>query len=292
MVDNREAENSKYKLVGFENSKNLAIVMVISTGRVIKLNLASLVKSEIMDDLTKAEVREIYRKFYSGGATLSAYEMGDRHERSWLVYLALSFMLFALYVLANISAAKLIYIEQFDVVITLGIFLYPLTFLVVDILNEYYGLRLAKKSIWFVCVGNVFILVALSVTSWFPGLSSWQLDSSYERVVAHVSSVLVASSVSFVVSEYVNSYLLSKIKELTSSRYLFLRVLLSTCFAVVIDSFLFCFIAFYGSLTNDEILKIVYVQIAIKMCFAVFNVFPAYAARSLFKRYVVGAQPA
>lgn len=292
MVDNREAENSKYKLVGFENSKNLAIVMVISTGRVIKLKLAKLVKSEIMDDLTKAEVREIYRKFYSGGATLSAYEMGDRHERSWLVYLALSFMLFALYVLANISAAKLIYIEQFDVVITLGIFLYPLTFLVVDILNEYYGLRLAKKSIWFVCVGNVFILVVLSVTSWFPGLSSWQLDSSYERVVAHVSSVLVASSVSFVISEYVNSYLLGKIKKLTSSRYLFLRVLLSTCFAVVIDSFLFCFIAFYGSLTNDEILKIVYVQIAIKMCFAVFNVFPAYAARSLFRRYVVEAQPA
>ena len=112
------------------------------------------------------------------------------------------------------------------------------------------------------------------------------------KAIFPMLSALVASSISFLFSEYVNSYLLSKIKELTNSRFLFLRVLLSTCFAVVIDSFLFCFIAFYGSLTNDEILKIVYVQIAIKMCFAVFNVFPAYAARSLFKRYVVEAQPA
>jgi uncharacterized PurR-regulated membrane protein YhhQ (DUF165 family) len=40
-------------------------------------------------------------------------------------------------------------------------------------------------------------------------------------------------------------------------------------------------------MTNAEILNIVYVQIAIKMCFAVFNILPAYGARSLFKRYVV-----
>lgn len=69
-----------------------------------------------------------------------------------------------------------------------------------------------------------------------------------------------------------------------------MRVFFSTFFAVIIDSFIFCFIAFYGSMENDEILNIVYVQIVIKMCFAVFNVLPAYGARSLFKKYVAGAQ--
>jgi uncharacterized PurR-regulated membrane protein YhhQ (DUF165 family) len=43
---------------------------------------------------------------------------------------------------------------------------------------------------------------------------------------------------------------------------------------------------------NSEILNMVYVQIAIKMCFAVFNILPAYGARSLFKRYVAGGQMA
>ncbi|MNP56230.1 hypothetical protein D3C76_1509390 [compost metagenome] len=132
----------------------------------------------------------------------------------------------------------------------------------------------------------------LTVTGFLPGLPTWELDGSYNKVIGHVSSALVASSVSFLFSEYVNSYLLCKIKELTSSRFLFLRVFFSTFFAVIIDSFIFCFIAFYGSMENREILNMMYVQIAIKMCFAVFNVLPAYGARSLFKKYVSGGQVA
>lgn len=286
----RSQENSSYRLLGFEKSNSLALVMVVSTGRIIKIKLAELMKSEVMDNFNKVEIKDVYRKFYSGGSALTAYEIADRHERSWMTYVALNLMLFALYIFTNVAAAKLVYLEYFDIVVTPGVFLYPLTFLIVDLLNESYGLRLARRAIFFAFASNAFILVLLTVTGFLPGLPTWELDESYNKVIGHVSSALVASSVSFLFSEYVNSYLLCKIKELTSSRFLFLRVFFSTFFAVIIDSFIFCFIAFYGSMENDEILNIVYVQIVIKMCFAVFNVLPAYGARSLFKKYVAGAQ--
>lgn len=292
MGNDKEIENSKYRLLGFEKNKSLAVIMVVSTGRVLKLKLNELLRNEIIDNLNKAEVKEVYRKFYSGGSALTVYDVSDRHERSWMTYVVLNLVLFVLYIFTNVSAAKLVYIEALDIVVTPGVFLYPLTFLVVDILNEAYGLRLARRAILFAFSSNAFILLLLSSTRLLPGLAGWPLDTPYEEVIAHVSSVLVASSVSFLFSEYINSYLLSKIKELTNSRFLFLRIFLSTCFAVIIDSFLFCFIAFYGSLPNADILKIVYVQIAIKMSVAVFNVLPAYVARSMFKKYVVGAQPA
>ena len=109
-------------------------------------------------------------------------------------------------------------------------------------------------------------------------------------MISQLSSVLVASSISFLVSENINSYLLCKIKELTNSRFLFLRVFLSTLFAVIIDSFLFCYIAFYGTMENSAILSMIYVQIAIKVGFAFFNIMPAYGARSLFKKYLTGSQ--
>lgn len=285
-------ENKKYKLLGFENSKGLALIMVVSTGKVVRMKLSDLLKSEVVDDLNRAEIKSIYRKFYSGGGALTAYEINDRHEKSWMMYVALNLLLFALYIFTNVAATKLVYIEFFDVVVAPGVFLYPLTFLIVDMLNEFYGFRLAKKAILFAFASNALIVVLLAATSSLPGLAGWKLDSSYSEVINHVSSVLVASSVSFVLSEYVNSYLLSKIKELTSSRYLFLRVFLSTFFAVIIDSFIFCFIAFYGKMSNDEILHIVYVQIAIKLGFAVFNVLPAYGARFLFKKYVTDTQAA
>ena len=288
MTDNGEVENKKYKLLGFENRKNLAIIMVISTGKVVKIKLSDLLKSEMLEDLSKVELKNIYRKFYSHGAAHTAYEITDRHETSWMVYVGLNLLLFALYVFANIAATKLVYIKFFDVVVTPGVFLYSFTFLIVDLLNEFYGVRLARRAILFAFASNAFVIVLLNATSYLPGLAGWKFDLPYDEVMANVSSVLVASSVSFVFSEYMNSYLLNKIKELTNSRFLFLRVFLSSCFAVIIDSFIFCFIAFYGSMASAEILNLVCVQIAIKMCFAVFNVLPAYGARALFKRYAAG----
>lgn len=291
-MENRNGlENSKYKLLGFEKSKNLVVIMVISTGKIVKVKLGEILRSEIIDNLNKVEIKDIYRKYYSGGTALTTYEMNDRHERSWMTYVALNLLLFALYIFTNVAATKLVYIELFDIVVTPGVFLYPLTFLVVDILNESYGLRLARRAILFAFASNAFIIILLSGTSYLPGLAGWKLDEPYSEVITHVSSVLIASCISFLSSEYVNSYLLCRIKELTNSRFLFLRVFCSTFFAVIIDSFLFCFIAFYGTMQNSDILHIVYVQIAIKMCFAVFNVLPAYGARSLFKKYITGGQP-
>ncbi|MEX5584299.1 queuosine precursor transporter [Pseudomonas lurida] len=281
-------EGSKYKLLGFENKKNLAVVMIISTGKVVKVRLSELLKSEMADELSRQEVRSVYKKHYSSGSALTAYEMNDRNERSWMMYVALNVLLFVLYIFTNIAATKLVYIEHLDIVVTPGVFLYPLTFLIVDVLNESYGFKLARKAIMFAFASNALIIILLSAASYLPGLSGWKLDAPYGEVMAHVSSVLLASSVSFLFSEYVNSYLLCRIKELTNSRFLFLRVFLSTFFAVIIDSFIFCFIAFYGVMQNDQILQMVYVQVAIKMCFAVFNVLPAYGARSLFRKYVAG----
>lgn len=281
-----EVDNSKYKLLGFEADKKLAVIMVVSTGKLIKVKLAELIKSEVVDNLSKAEIKSIYRKYYSTGSAITAYDMADRHERSWVVYVALNLLLLVLYVFSNIGATKLIYIEKFDVVLTPGVFLYPLTFLVVDMLNELYGFKLARKAIFFGFLSNALIILLLSAAEMMPGLPGWKLDGPYSEVVTHVNSVLLASSVSFLFSEYVNSYLLCKIKQLTSSRYLFLRVFLSTFFAVLIDSVLFCFIAFYNVLESSEILSIVMVQIAVKMFFAFFNILPAYGARSLFKKYV------
>ncbi|WP_047289209.1 queuosine precursor transporter [Pseudomonas protegens] len=285
-----DIENSKYKLLGFENNKNQAVIMIIDTGKVIKIKLSEVVNSEIMDNLNKMEVKNLYKKFYSQGGTLTAYDLNDRNENSWMIYIILNLLLFTFYIFTSIAATKPIYLESLDIIITPGTFLYPLTFLIVDLLNENFGLRLARRAILFAFASNAMIIILLYASTFLPGLPGWKLDTPYNDVIIQVSSVLVASSVSFLVSENINSYLLCKIKELTNSRFLFLRIFLSTLFAVIIDSFVFCYIAFYGAMQNNDILNMIYVQIAIKVCFAFFNILPAYGARSLFKRYITDSQ--
>lgn len=281
-----EADNSRYKLLGFENNRRSVIIMVVATGKVIKVKMAPLLNSSIMDDLSSVEIKTIYKKFYSQENPVTAYDFKDRHERSWMIYVVLNLMLFTLYMFTNIAATKPIFLEWPGVVVTAGAFLYPLTFLVVDVLNEFYGLRLARRAIFFAFLSNAIIIAMLSVTTHLPGLSDWKLDEPYNQVIGHMSSVLIASLISFLVSEYVNTYLLCKIKELTNSKYLFLRVFLSTFVAVIIDSFIFCFLAFYGVMETSLIIDIIVVQVIIKVCFALFNVFPAYGVRALFNNYI------
>lgn len=284
-------EPKNYKLLGFKKNSTQAMIMISSTGKILKIRLDLLMSSEILDQLTQNEIKHIFRRFYSQDSVPTAYELNDRHETSWIVYSVLNLILAMLFVFTGLAATKLIYISWLDITVTAGLFLYPLTFLVVDILNESYGLKLARKAILFSFLGNTTIVMLLGMSALFPGLPNWSLDTAYGQIIQHVSSVLIASSVSFLVSEYVNSYLLCKIKELTNSRFLFLRVFLSTLFAVILDSFLFCFIAFYGTLDNSDILKMVYVQIAIKVILAFFNILPAYGARALFRRYISENRP-
>jgi len=260
--------------------------MVVATGKVIKVKLSELISSEVMDNFNPAEVKTIHKKLYSQEGSVTAYDFKDRHERSWMMYVVLNLLLFTLYIFTSIAATKPIFLEWPGIVVTPGAFLYPLTFLIVDVLNESYGLRLARRAIFFAFVSNALIIAMLSVTTYLPGLSDWKLDEPYNQVIGHLSSVLIASLISFLVSEYVNTYLLCKIKELTNSRFLFLRVFLSTFIAVIIDSFLFCFLAFYGVMETSVILDMIVIQILIKVSFAFFNVFPAYGMRALLNKYM------
>lgn len=281
-----EGDNSRYKLLGFDNHKSRVIVMVVATGKVINVKLSELISSEVMDNFNPAEVKTIHKKLYSQEGSVTAYDFKDRHERSWMIYVVLNLLLFTLYIFTSIAATKPIFLEWPGIVVTPGAFLYPLTFLIVDVLNESYGLRLARRAIFFAFVSNALIIAMLSVTTYLPGLSDWKLDEPYNQVIGHLSSVLIASLISFLVSEYVNTYLLCKIKELTNSRFLFLRVFLSTFIAVIIDSFLFCFLAFYGVMETSVILDMIVIQILIKVSFAFFNVFPAYGMRALLNKYM------
>jgi len=285
-----EIENSKYKLLGFDNNKKLAVIMLIATGKVIRIKLREVLNSEIMDNLNKTEIKNLYRKLYSQGDTLTAYDLNDRHENSWMIYIILNLLLVTFYIFTSIAATKPIYLESLDIIITPGTFLYSITFLIVDLLNENFGLRLARRAIFFAFASTSTVFILLYGSTFLPGMPGWKLETPYNDVIIQVSSVLVASSVSFLVSENINSYLLCKIKELTNSRFLFLRIFLSTFFAVIIDSFLFCYIAFYGLMKNSDILNMIFFQIAIKVFFALFNILPAYGARSLFKRYMSSNQ--
>ena len=119
-----------------------------------------------------------------------------------------------------------------------------------------------------------------------PSIPQWEYSETYNGIVHSIMAVLVASSAAYLISENVNSYLLCKIKELTNSRYLFVRVITSTVVASAIDSVVFCTLAFYNVLSWDIIKTMILSQFLIKVVYALLGVGPIYATRSLFNRYI------
>ena len=126
MICKCAGDNTRYKLLGFENDKNIVIVMIVATGKLMKIKLSELMGSEVMADLNPTEVKTIHKKFYSQQAGVTTYDFKDRHERSWMMYVALNMLLFTLYIFTNIAALKPIFLEWPGIIVTAGTFLYPL----------------------------------------------------------------------------------------------------------------------------------------------------------------------
>jgi uncharacterized integral membrane protein (TIGR00697 family) len=170
----------------------------------------------------------------------------------------------ALLLLSNIGATKFIALGPltFDG----GAILFPLTYIIGDILSEVYGLKAARKAI---VLGFAMSILA-ALTFWLiqiaPGADFWENQSAYEAILGFVPAIVLASVAGFLVGQLLNAYVLVKIKERTHERALWLRLMGSTVVGEFADTFVFCTI--YGlafGLTMGDFWNYLFVGFAYKV---------------------------
>ncbi|WJV55006.1 queuosine precursor transporter [Prodigiosinella aquatilis] len=279
--------NRKFKLLGFNYRGGFsANIMVLATGETINMDLKKLADSEISEDLSRHELNALYKNLYRGKDITTTYAMSDRHDRSWHVYVLISIALTVILIFSIIAGVKPVYIPILKMIVPSAGFVYPITFILMDILNEFYGLKLARQTIIISFFFVFFFILALWITSLIPSLPQWEYGHTYNGIIHSMMVVLVASFLAYLVSENVNSYVLYKIKLLTKSKYLFIRVITSTVIASALDSIIFCTLAFYNVLSFEIIKEMILSQFLIKVVYAVLGVGPIYGAGKLFRSYI------
>lgn len=147
----------------------------------------------------------------------------------------------SLLLLSNIAATKGI---SFGVVLSDGgVFLFPLTYVIGDVLSEVYGLRATRRAI---LIGFAMSLLA-SLTFWVvanaapaPGYTGQQ---AFETVLGVVPQIVLASACGYLLGEFLNSYVLVKLKQRTGERRLWVRLVTSTLVGEFFDTLAFCLIA-------------------------------------------------
>lgn len=168
---------------------------------------------------------------------------------------------------ANIIAVKLIEIGSF--ILPAGVVIFPVSYILGDILTEVYGFRWARRAIWLGFVGNLVAVIAIWIAGLLPSPAFWDSQDAYDAILGFTPRLLVASFVAYLVGEFANSTVLAKMKVWTQGRHLWARTISSTIIGQGLDSTVFIVIAFGGILVPAAIVATVLSQWVFKSAYEI-----------------------
>ena len=137
-----------------------------------------------------------------------------------------------------------------------GILFFPLGYVIGDVLTEVYGYARARRVIW----AGFGALLFMAFMSWvvvaLPPAPGWDGQAAYESVFGQVWRIVFASITAFWAGEFVNSYVMARMKIWTGGKYLWTRTIGSTGVGQGIDSIIFYPLAFWGTWSNTQVISV------------------------------------
>ncbi len=167
----------------------------------------------------------------------------------WFV-LVVALMLTSLLV-SNIVAQKVVQFGPF--IISGAEFIFPISYIVNDVLTEVYGYRRSRLVIWIGFGANLLMVLAIQVAILLPAARFWDGQEAFATILGATPRLLIASLCAYLVGEFLNAYVLAKMKILTKGRWLWTRTIGSTFVGQMFDSSIFSLIAFLGVIPLREI---------------------------------------
>ena len=166
---------------------------------------------------------------------------------------------------ANTIAAKLISLG--GVVLTAGVVIFPLSYVVGDVLTEVWGYGAARRVIWLGFACNAVMVAAVWAGGALPPAPFWKGQGAYEEILGQTPRILGASFVAYLMGEFSNAFVLAKLKILTRGRWLWTRTIGSTLVGQALDTVVFVTLAFAGAVPAGVLTGIIAAQWAVKVAY-------------------------
>jgi uncharacterized integral membrane protein (TIGR00697 family) len=128
-----------------------------------------------------------------------------------------------------------------------GVFFFPISYIFGDILTEVYGYARARRVIWAGFAALIFASVMSQAVIALPPAPDWPHQAAYELVYGSTPRIVAASLAAFWAGDFVNSFVLAKMKLKTEGRFLWMRTIGSTVVGQGVDSLIFYPLAFWGA---------------------------------------------
>lgn len=182
-------------------------------------------------------------------------------QPGYLWFLTLTYAM--VIVLANWFDPRLINIFGLDT--DAGTLIFPFTFLLSDLITEVYGFKYARRAIWCGFLFNALFILYGQIVIHMPSPNYPTNNEMFDTLLTTNFRIILASGISYIISEPLNSFIMAKLKIKMNGHYLGIRFVASTIVASGTDSLFFGLIAFYGMMSNTNLLSLILTMWFIKV---------------------------
>jgi uncharacterized integral membrane protein (TIGR00697 family) len=196
--------------------------------------------------------------------------------------LTVSALFVATLVASNIIAVKIAVVGPFSVPAAIVIF--PLAYLFGDVLTEVWGYRVARMVIWTGFLANIIVVLFIAAAIAIPADSHYPDQSAYASVLGSSPRLVAASLTAYLLGEFLNAFVLARLKVATRGRLLWTRTIGSTVIGQGVDSAVFISLAFAGTQPWSLLIVIIRDVWVVKVLYEVLATPVTYALVTFLKR--------
>ena len=193
------------------------------------------------------------------------------------LYAILSGVFTACLIVSNIIAGKTF--DFFSFVLPCGVIIFPIIYIVNDVLAEVYGYEKARNVILLGFFMNLLAVIAYNITIILPAPVFFENSEAFGIVLGSTLRLLVASFIAYLVGSLVNAKLMTYLKKWDEDK-LFFRCIVSTLFGEGLDALIFIIIGFYGTMPVEALILMIVAQALFKTIYEII-VYP-------LTKYVIG----
>ena len=123
---------------------------------------------------------------------------------------------------------------------------FPITFILGDIINEYYGAKAAKRTVYIGLAMSILVFIVMNIAQFMPYLDKPfnVTQTNFDAIFGSAKLMYIASIVAYLIGSLSDIWLFGIIKKLTNGKLLWLRATGSTIISQILDSFVVSYIAF------------------------------------------------
>ncbi len=169
-------------------------------------------------------------------------------------------------IISNIIASKTF--EFFWITLPCGVIIFPLIYIVNDVLAECYGFKKARRAIYLGFFMNLIAVICYNVTMFLPAPAYFTGDSAFHTVLGSTLRLLVASFAAYLIGSLINAKLMVYLKGKYENK-LFFRCISSTFAGEGMDALIFITIGFLGTMPVSALLTMIVAQALFKTAYEV-----------------------